>query len=144
MTGKALLLASTVLLSTLAPLSAQAVQTRIYDKREFVPTAFHEVIYRMMEICSGIDGKYEDIRWFTAQIMLVGDPALGNQLIGAWARNPETGIAQIILERESVFDGNTVSHEALHDLYNGLTPMDTAHKCVLDWSRLSYIWRTEG
>ena len=143
MTLKALLLALSVFFGAFSPLSAQEA-ARIYSKSEFAPTAFHEAIYRMMEACSGITGNYERIRWYVAQIILVGDPNEGRQWAGAWSMIPESDLAQIILEREHVFNGNTVSHEALHDLYDGQAPMDTAHKCVLDWSRLTYVRRGEN
>jgi len=146
MTLKVLLFGFAGFLASFSPLSAQM---RVYDKREFAPTAFHETIYRMMETCSGVSGEYENIRWHTAQIILVGDLEEGIQWIGAWFQRRElvegewieTEISEIILDREFVFDGNIVSHEALHDLYGGAAPMDTAAKCVLDWSRLTYMRR---
>jgi len=140
MTLRALLLALAVFGST-QTLSAQE-RARVYDKSEFTPTAFHEVVYRMMEICSGVDGKFEDIRWYTAKIILV--EGSGAQWIGAWTKRADSELSEIILDREFVFDGNTVSHEALHDLYDGSAPMDIASRCVLDWSRLTYIRREEG
>lgn len=115
-------------------------QVRMFDHQEFAPTAFHEAVYEMMEICSGVKGDYKRIRWYTAQIILAG-PTLSIQWIGSWRMISETEEAEITLDREYVFDGTLVSHEILHDLYDGPAPMDVAHRCVLDWSRLTRVRR---
>jgi len=74
------------------------------------------------------------VRWYMAKMILVGDPRMGRQWVGAWAKTEET--SEIILDREYVFDGYIVSHEVLHDLFRGNAPMDIANRCVLDWGGL--------
>ena len=143
MTAKVFLLGLAGFLIGLSPLSAQE-RARVYNKREFTPTAFHEAIYRMIETCSGVKGEYENVHWYTAQIILIDGPEVEIQWIGAWMKREDSEISEIILDREFVFDGNIVSHEVLHDLYDGPAPMDTAHRCVLDWSRLTYVRRVEN
>lgn len=115
-------------------------QVRMFDRQEFAPTAFYEAIYEMMEECSGVEGDFEHVRWYTAQIILAG-PTLSIQWIGSWRKTPEMEHAEITFDREFAFDGALVSHEILHDLYDGPAPMDVAHRCVLDWSRLTRVRR---
>ena len=121
-----------------APLSAQAL---VFNKVEFEPTPFHEAIYEMMEACSGRQGSFEDVRWFVAKMILVGNPVLGRNWIGMWMKT-ETG-AEITLERDHAFDGYVVSHEVFHDLYQGNAPMDMATRCTLTWKRLREPVKTE-
>ncbi len=119
-------------LVSLGASKASAQIIRVYDKSEFAPTAFHKTVYEMMEACSGVKGDFEGIRWYVAQMILVGNPDLGQQWVGMY--NSLT--KRITFAREYVFEGWTVSHEALHSLYEGKVPMDIASRCVLDWQRL--------
>lgn len=118
-------------------------KVRAYNKAEFAPTAFHKTIYEMMEECSGIDGDFERLRWYIAKLILVGDPDRGLVWNGMWTNGGGTKDPEITLDREKVFDGEAVSHETLHDLYEGTAPMDVASRCVLNWDRLRGVFREE-
>ena len=123
------------------PASAQSV--RIYNQVEFAPTEFHRTVYKMMEACSGVEGDFEAIRWYVAKMILVGDPDAGVTWAGMWINGDGAHEPRIILDREDVYDGESVSHESLHDIYGGDVPMDIASRCVLRWYRLKAVLREE-
>lgn len=126
-----------LVLSLLFGAASASSQVWMFNKTEFAPTAFHRTIYEMMENCSGVDGDLENVRWFVSQLILVGDPNVGHQWVGAFTN--AFGGPEIILQREYAFDGKTVSHEVLHELFVGDAPMDIASRCVLDWDRLTFL-----
>ena len=45
-------------------------QTYMYGLEEFHPTPFHHTVYIMMEQCTGIDGDYAALRWYTAKTIV--------------------------------------------------------------------------
>ena len=114
-------------------------QTHMYNLEEFEPTPFHYTIYIMMEQCTGVEGDFSDVRWYIASTIV------SETGINYWGVHfTEWGWSAIVLEREKAFTGEIVSHEIMHNLYNGQGPMDTYRKCVLDWSNLTPIIRPEG
>lgn len=101
---------------------------RSYGEREFEPTRVHETIYEMMEECTGVEGDVERVHWKVA--LWVDSPTNEAALRAGWHRDGD--YREIIFYEEFVFDGETISHEVLHDLYGGDVPLDVADRCMLD------------
>lgn len=101
---------------------------RSYGEREFEPTRVHETVYRMMEECAGIEGDPEAIHWKVA--LWVDSPSNEAALKAGWHRDGD--YREIVFYEEYVFDAETISHEVLHDLYDGSVPLDVANRCMLD------------
>lgn len=72
----------------------------------FYPDAFIET-----EACSGLDGEYALIDWYTADVILEKD---GKKLRGQWVPPHD-----IILRSSLQQDTFVVKHEILHDLLRG-------------------------
>lgn len=101
---------------------------RSFGEREFEPTRVHETVYRMMEKCTGIEGSFEDIHWKVA--LWVDSPTNEAALRAGWHRDGD--YREIVFYEEYAFDAETISHEVLHDLFNGDVPLDVADRCILD------------
>lgn len=134
MSGRAGVSLVLVLFLSLACASSQAAHSasvgviRSYAEREFEPTPVHETIYAMMEECTGIEGDVDRIDWKVA--LWVDSPSREAALRAGWHRDGED--REIIFYEEFAFDGETISHEVLHDLYDGDVPLDVADRCMLD------------
>jgi len=114
-------------------------QTHIYNLQEIEPTQFHEAIYQMVENCTGMQGDYDAIRWYIASTIVSSS---GIEYLGVWFDS--WGWSAIVFDREHVFDGEIVSHEAMHDLYKGQGPMDKYRMCVLDWENMVPVQRFDA
>lgn len=108
--------------------TASAGVIRSYGEREFQPTPVHETVYRMMEDCTGVEGDFETVSWKVA--LWVDSPTRDSALRAGWHRDGD--LREIIFYEEYVFDAETISHEVLHDLYDGDVPLDVADRCMLD------------
>lgn len=114
-----------------APVPAQVVQTVVYKQIEVFPTAYHIFIYTQMEMCTGIKGDLSKVRWWMAEGITVEYQDGTRGWAAGLHRKVGNGTFDIILTREHVFDGETVSHEVLHNLYQGDAPLDVAQHCLL-------------
>lgn len=113
---------------------------RSFGAHEFEPTPMHETVYRMMERCTGREGDLEGLTWKVA--LWVDSPDRDRALKAGWHRDGEQ--REVVFYEEYVFDGETVSHEILHDLYDGEVPLDVAERCILDGERLLEEGGPEG
>ncbi|NIV53611.1 MAG: hypothetical protein GWN53_17360 [Gammaproteobacteria bacterium] len=92
----------------------------------------HIAIYEMMEGCTGISGDPDRVHWSMA--WSIEDAETGEIKASMWSGTD--GYRQIILAKEWAFSGHYISHEVLHDLYDGPAPMDTAMRCLFFWWNL--------
>ena len=72
----------------------------------------HSYIYRMMEVCTRVDGPPGVLAWYTAHFIQRPDY---QRLAGLWIAEPR----MIVLDKTMANDPPTVSHEALHDILGG-------------------------
>jgi len=135
---QAKVLLGTLMLAFTLHTPAPAQQTYLPGLLEFEPTPFHETIYEMVEECTGESGDFEALRWYMAASLFKLD---GTEYWGLWFDS--WGYPAIVLDRQKVYDGETVSHEIMHDLYKGQGPMDMYRLCVLDWENLTPIIQTD-
>jgi hypothetical protein len=105
---------------------------RTFGEREFEPTPVHETVYRMMEECTGIEGDPGAVHWKVA--LWVDSPSNETALKAGWHRDGD--YREIVFYEEYVFNAETISHEVLHDLYDGSVPLDIANRCMLDGENL--------
>ena len=105
---------------------------RTFGEREFEPTRIHRTVYRMMEECTGREGDVDAVHWTVA--LWLDSPERRAALRGGWHRDGEH--REILFYEEFVFDAETISHEVLHDLYDGDVPLDVADRCLLDGETL--------
>lgn len=114
--------------ATSATRTASGGVIRTFGERQFEPTPVHETVYRMMEECTGREGDLEAVQWTVA--LWVDSPARRSALRAGWHRDGDH--REILFYEEFVFDAETISHEVLHDLYDGEVPLDVADRCMLD------------
>ena len=97
------------------------------------PTQLHQFVYHLMEECTGIEGDFDEIEWWTATTILReredggDDEVYGFWSNGVTADDGRTINRFIALERFWWSNPTVMSHEILHDLYNGDdVPIDLA------------------
>lgn len=134
-------LAALLALSTPACLPAQvppaSIKTSVYGDLAIYPTAFHNLVYREMEHCTGLAGDPARVQWHVADYMAIEyEDGTQGVAVGMWT-SQEDG-RHIFLQKDHVFDGEVISHEILHDLYSGDAPLDVAQKCILTYRRVHY------
>lgn len=124
-------------------LAGQYQVQNVYGDMEIEPTEYHRIVYTVMEQCTGIKGDFSQVRWFIAKAITVIHTESGTgYMANGLYRHPdytEDGRPHIYTDYEHAFEGETISHEILHDLYKGDAPLDVAQRCMLTWRRLRVI-----
>lgn len=114
------------------PLPGQEIQTVVYKQLRIIPSPLYQYMYAEMERCTGIKGNFGGVKWFIAEGITVeyqdGTRAWAS---GLWRKID--GISHIVIRRDHYMSGETVSHEILHDLYQGDVPLDVSDHCMLTW-----------
>ncbi len=82
---------------------------RFWNAEPRQPTTMHLYVYRQMEECTGLDGDFYAIQWFSADFLLRYD---FERMGGVWVGDPRL----IVLAEQRFNDPVTVSEEILHDL----------------------------
>ena len=102
------------------------------------PTQIHELIYHLMEECTDIEGDFDALEWWTATTILYesSDGSI-KEVTGFWSEEVRADDGReierfIAIERFWWNNATVISHEILHDLYNGTNvPMDVALRCLI-------------
>lgn len=79
----------------------------------FDPPVVYQVWWAELELCVGVEGEFDRIRWFTAETVRFD----GQDTFGVWM-SPST----IYLERFYITSVTAVKHEMLHELTDGALP----------------------
>ena len=115
-----------VLLFAAPSVLPQEANVQVFGQSALVtdPSPMHAAIYRMMEGCTGQQGDYETLRWGLAEFII--EPSL-TRVLGFWNREHRT----IIIDKDYAYHAGIISHEILHDLFNGQTSGDVYEQCII-------------
>lgn len=76
---------------------------------EITPPPVYSQFWGEIEVCSGAEGDFREVRWFVARDVVPGSDILGRR----------TSDSEIIVRSDLWLDGDVVRHEILHQLLRG-------------------------
>jgi hypothetical protein len=79
-----------------------------YPGQSFTPAQHWRAFYTAMEQCSGQQGDFDRIRWFSSP-----DGSLGPGVVGRWVGPHDIFLNDQVVLLETV---TTIEHEMLHDI----------------------------